>query len=61
MATGVTEDGKQTVSSEIVGRVVGLVKNNNVLTKKEKIRLAILVLICVKLTKEDYQMLLSLF
>jgi hypothetical protein len=61
LATGVTEDGQQTSSSELIGKVLLEIKNNKVLNVKELVRLAMLVLICVKVSKEDYQTLLSLF
>ena len=56
-----TEDGKQTSSSALISQVTELIKNNQKLTKNEKIRLALLVLACVKLNKDDYQKILSLF
>ena len=61
MATGVNEDGKQTSSTELIGQVVQQIKNNKTLTKLELLRLAALVLTCIKLSKQDYQDIIGLF
>jgi hypothetical protein len=61
LATGITDDGKQTSSNEIFNSVINLIKNNTTLSKEELLRLALLTLSCIKLSKDDYLTLMGLF
>lgn len=60
-ATGVTQDGKQTASTELVNQAKNLIKNNTCLNRNELLRIGLLILSCVKVTKEDYQNILDLY
>jgi flagellar biosynthesis/type III secretory pathway M-ring protein FliF/YscJ len=61
LTTGITEDGKQTSSSELFDTVVKLIKNSIKLSADELVRLALLTIICIRLTKTDYETLVGLF
>jgi hypothetical protein len=60
LATGLTSNGENTSSVKLVGEVFGVVKDDKV-EREQKVRLAILCLCCVKLSKNDYETLLGLF
>ena len=61
LATGVTADGKETSSGQLLAEVMDTIRKSTQLTKEEMLRLAILTIVCIKLSKADYQTLVGLF
>lgn len=58
LATGLSEDGKNTSSSKIYNDVLEIIDSNTKLSRDEKLRLGLLVLCCIKLSKKDYEKLI---
>jgi hypothetical protein len=54
LITGVTDEGKQSSSSELFDTVIKVIKNSINLCPEEIMRLALLTAICIKLSQADF-------
>lgn len=61
LTTGVDNEGKQTSSAELFDKVIKIIKNSINLSPEEILRIALLTVICIRLSRADYETLINLF
>lgn len=60
LATGLTANMQNTSSVKLIEEVEAYIKNPNI-DREQKLRLAVLCLSCIKMSKDDYGTMMNLF